>query len=88
MNRRMTIDEELHTPGMGFNFSTNIVAWHMGSCKAPEPPTPAPLFRCNHCRSKFSNFGGSCPNCGSADSEVLWLPYQSSYFPRTLIPAY
>ena len=30
----------------------------------------------------------SCCDCGSSDSEVLWLPYPSSYFPRTLVPAY
>lgn len=65
----------LAPPGGGFNGleGTTVVARHSGSFK-PEPAVQPPLFRCSHCRSKFSNFGGSCPNCGSADSTILWLP--------------
>lgn len=41
-----------------------------------RPPEGArsPLFQCGHCRSKYSNAHGSCPNCGSPDSKILWMP--------------
>ncbi len=46
-----------------------------------KPESQPPMFRCSHCRSKFSSFSGSCPNCGSADSDLLWMPNQTTRFP-------
>lgn len=60
-----------------------------------ERSTPAtqhqnPIFKCCYCQSTFSNCHGSCPNCGSSNSNVLFLPggVSAGYYPPNEYPAY